>query len=346
MAKRATRIDVAQLAGVSQTTVTYVLGDRYDFSIPESTRERVRQVAKSIGYQPNAVARALASGRSNSVTIAVPYEFDDYMARIIRAFERETNAHGYHLTASTIGHGDVNKTSTDLSELLSNLTDAIVLVEIPTRLVSAVTALLPSYKPMISMGCFAVPGLDAVHVDLQPGVVATLDHLLAANPKRLAFFRNAAEEDNQSEKEYQSAYVGDVRPILYRDAMINANRSIEEIYGRVGNRARSREILKAYIAENGCPDALFCFNDDLAMSAYRALREMGYSVPKDVIVAGCDGSEEGEYAAPQLTTIKQPIEEMCTQAWSLLANRLNGAEGPPEYITVDATLIVGGSTVR
>ncbi|BDI31175.1 LacI family transcriptional regulator [Capsulimonas corticalis] len=344
MAKRATRADVAAKAGVSKTTVTYVLSDRYDFSIPESTRERVRAAAQSLGYQPHAAARALASGRTNSITIAVPYSISSHYARVLQAFERHANANGYHMIASTVGHLSMRNVGPDLAELLSNLTDGVVLVDMPAAFQPEIDRLMPSFKPVISMGVFTAPGIDSVTVDLAPGAAAALDHLLAAEPKRIAFISAGRASDGPERSDVLASYTGDARPDAYRDAMTRAGRPLEEIPGSPSSRQATMESLRDYVGAYGCPDALFCFNDDIAIAAYRTLREMGYRIPEDVRIVGCDGSEEGEYAFPALTTIAQPIDEMCALAWQFLAKRLSDPEMPQQRVTVDARFTIRGST--
>jgi len=94
------------------------------------------------------------------------------------------------------------------------------------------------------------------------------------------------------------------------------------------------------------PGALFCFNDDIAVSACRALQERGYRIPEDVLIAGCDGSEEGGYACPALTTIVQPIDRTCSLAWEFLANRLQNAGVPEQHVAVDADLAIRASSIR
>ena len=346
MKQRATRADVAAKAGVSKTTVTYVLGNRYEFAIPEPTRDRVRAAAKQLGYQPHAIAQALTSGRTNSITVAFPARIGAHYARVLQVFERYTNAHGYHMIASTVGHVSIDNVALDLSELLSNLTDGVVLVDMPSSFQPFINELLPNSKPIVSMGVFTVPGMDSVQVDLEKGAVAALTHLLEADPKRLAFFGPGLADSDTASAGVNMAFTGDARPLKYRQAMTAAGRPWEEIAGHPSDRQANMEALWAHIASFGCPDALFCFNDDIAMSAYRALRESGYSIPQDVLVIGCDGSEEGEYAFPALTAIVQPIDRMCTQAWDFLANRLEDPSGPEQHTTVNAELAIRGSSRR
>lgn len=345
--KRATRADVAVKAGVSKTTVTYALGNRYEFAIPEETRDRVRVAAKQLGYFPHPIAQALTSGRTNSITVAFPGRIGAHYSRVLQAFERDTNAQGYHMIASTVGHVSDDNVALDLHELMSNLTDGIVLVDMPDLFQSSIDTLLPSAKPIVSMGVFTVPGIDGIQVDLQKGTRAALRHLLDTAPKRLAFFGpSLADGSSPPRAGAQVTFAGDARPTAYREAMTTAGRPWEEIAGHPSDRKANMESLWAHIAAFGCPDALFCFNDDIAISACRALREKNYRIPQDVLVVGCDGSEEAEYASPALTTIVQPIDRMCALAWDFLAKRLQSPGGPQQHVTMDAELVIRASSLR
>ncbi|MGI4789281.1 MAG: LacI family DNA-binding transcriptional regulator [Janthinobacterium lividum] len=344
MKERATRADVASKAGVSKTTVTYVLGDRYDIAIPEPTRERVRIAAHQLGYRPHAAARALASGRTESITVAFPERIGAHYAHVLQAFERHTNAHGYHMIASTIGHLNIENVLPDLWALLSNLTDGVILVDMPGSFKPYIDEILPNAKPIVSMGVFTMPSMDSVEVCLEHAADAALAHLLNSGASRLAFFGPGSAEGTSSS--VNTAYAGDPRPAAYQKAMQQAGLRPEMIEGDPASRLANRESLLAYAARYGCPDALFCFNDEIAISACRALRELGLRVPDDVLVVGCDGSEESEYAFPSLSTIAQPLDQMCDLAWTFMTRRLAEPSLPRQHAAVDAEFLVRGSSRR
>jgi LacI family transcriptional regulator len=342
MKQRATRADVAGKAGVSKTTVTYVMSDRYDIAIPEQTRERVRAAARQLGYRPHAAARALASGRSNSGAVAFPERIGAHYAHVLQAFERHTNAHGYHLFASTIGHVSIKNVLPDLWSLLTSLTDGIILVDMPGSFRPYIDEMLPSIKPLVSMGVFTVPSMDSVEIDLTAGTDAALAHLLAAAPGRIAYFGPCGTE--MGLESANTAFAGDPRPVAYCRSMEKAGRPIEVIEGYPAGRQTSMEALRAHLSRHGCPDALFCFNDEIAISACRALREMGRRVPQDVLVVGCDGSEEGEYGCPSLSTVAQPLETICDLAWKLIQARLADPDTPRQHASVDAEFVIRESS--
>ena len=91
---------------------------------------------------------------------------------------------------------------------------------------------------------------------------------------------------------------------------------------------------------------MFCHNDDYALGALRALRELNLRVPRDVAVAGCDGVEDTEYLETPLTTIALPFDDMCGRAWAFLRERMDGYAGRPRRIRLAPELRVRGSTLR
>jgi DNA-binding LacI/PurR family transcriptional regulator len=346
MLRRPTRADVADKAGVSKTTVTYVLGNRYDIAIPETTRERVQAVARQLGYRPHVVAQALAHGRTNTVAVAFPVRIIAHYARVLQSFEQHTNANGYHMMASTVGHLSLHNVRPDLSALLNNLTDGLILVDMPGAFRPYIAELLPAEKPIVSVGIFTVSGIDCVEVNLTRGAITAMEHLLAASPGRIALFGPGLANREAGVETFAEEGMVDPRLFAYRHVMEQSGRPLEVISGHPTNRRASMEALHAYIARHGCPDALFCFNDEMAVSALRALRETGRRVPDDVLLIGCDGSEESEYVDPPLSTIAQPIDTMCALAWECMLNRLENPDAPRQQMSVDAELVIRGSSRR
>lgn len=344
--RRPTRADVAKQAGVSKTTVTYVMGDRFDIAIPETTRERVRHIARQLGYRPHAAAQALASGRTHAISVAFPIRIGTHYAHVLQAIERQTNTHGYHMLATTIGHADIENVEPDLNAIMASLTDGVILIDMPAAFQPYIEELLPGEKPIVSAGVWTVPGTDCVEVNLEQGASEALAHLLSANPKRVAFFGPGVHDEDEVLESFADKGQLDPRLFAYCQAMNESGRPLEIIPGSAGSRGASMRALQAYISENGCPDALLCLNDEMAIGANRALRESGYGVPDDVLLVGCDGSEEGEYMTPGLSTIVQPIERMCAEAWNLIANRLSDPDAPTQCVRVNAEFVRRGSSSR
>ncbi|MEO7715329.1 MAG: LacI family DNA-binding transcriptional regulator [Capsulimonas sp.] len=345
MLRRPTQEDVARRAGVSKATVGFSLTNRYDIGIPETTRQRVKQAAEEIGYRPNLAARALASGRTNTITVAFPGTIDVYHSNVLQFFERITNAHGYHLIATTIGHIAPSNALPDLWDLLNAPNDAIVLVDVFDRYRPYVDELVPSSKPVVSMGIVDVTGVDSVHVDISVAAAAACNHLFLPNKDHVVFFgANVSNTDHQTLIERSQQGQADPRCVAYYRAA--TERGIEPVIisGVDWTRAGTIAALKQYVAVHGCPDAIICTNDVLAIRVHGELRRLGYRIPQDVRIVGCDGIEVSEDVAPSLSTIVQPVQEMCKLTWDLLQARLADPEIPRQYARLVAELRIRGSS--
>lgn len=346
MERRPTRSDVAKRAGVSKTTVTFVLGNRPGVTIPEATRDRVRQAAQELGYQPSAIAKALVSGRTNTITLAFPNLFVPNYCRMLRAFESMANVHGYHLIAGTIGHVGATTAMPDLVSLLNSPCDAVVLVDAHELIRPHLDEIMPFYKPVIAMGIYDVPQTDCVEIDMIPSMTSALTHLLDAKPRRLAFFGFGSAEEATLVLADALVGRGDPRVVKYVGLMNAVGRPIEVIHGSHLGRRANVECLQEYIKDKGCPDAIMCYDDEHAISAHYGLRRIGKKLPDDVLIVGMDGNEECEYLEPPVSTIAMPVDQMCAHTWEFLVNRLNGSDDARQYVRLNAELVIRESSCR
>jgi DNA-binding LacI/PurR family transcriptional regulator len=106
-------------------------------------------------------------------------------------------------------------------------------------------------------------------------------------------------------------------------------------------RAHGHETLRGHAGT--FPDALFCENDELAVGCCRALAERGLRVPDDVAVVGCDGIDEAAFLQPPLTTIVQPVDEMCRLGWEFLKRRIADRDAERRHAVLPARLEVRAS---
>jgi LacI family transcriptional regulator len=345
ISRRPTQADVASRAGVSKATVGFVLADRYDIAIPESTRQRVKQAASEIGYRPNLAARALVSGRTNAITIAFPGTIETYHSKVLQVFERITNAHGYHLIATTIGHIAPSNALPDLWDLINAPNDAVILVDVFDRYRPYVDELVPSSKPIVSMGIVELPAVDSVHIDLTAAAVDACDHLFTPDNDRVVYLgANVPEAELDAFVDRCLHGDADPRCVAYCDAARSRGMVPAIIGGTDWDRGATVAALERYMADHGRPDALLCVNDIIAMRAHGALRRMGYRIPDDVRIVGCDGIEAGEDMDPPLSTIVQPVNQMCAAAWAMLETRLANPDTPRQYVRLPATFAPRGSS--
>jgi LacI family transcriptional regulator len=137
------------------------------------------------------------------------------------------------------------------------------------------------------------------------------------------------------------AYISEMRK-----AGLTAEMIVVKSPGDGNYRDSAQNTLQKYFQEKGFPDALFCSNDDIAIGAYRVLRQAGCRIPDDTAVLGCDDIEESKDHVPALTSIQFPCETICRCAWEMLTSRIENPALPPRTEKFNARLVVRESTVR
>ena len=302
--------DIAERVGVSKMTVSAVLSGRnQNVYFSAATKQRVMDVAQELGYRPNRSARALATGRTHTVALWMMYLHPPYFARALRHLRDQAMDHHFEMVIS--GMKGSAEGESGFPEFSDSAVDGILAYEGPEFVNRYLEAHAKTRPPVISLGAYYTEQADCVGLDLYPGAKAATRHLLATRPGRVAYL--VSRWGNHS---------GDARTDAYHAAMREAGREPQIIESGDSTPAQARRVMREYVAERGCPDALFCFCDDMALGAYRALIETGRRVPDDVALIGCDGIEETEYLEKQLSTIITPTSEMCALGWRFLERRM------------------------
>jgi LacI family transcriptional regulator len=161
-----------------------------------------------------------------------------------------------------------------------------------------------------------------------------VEHLVSSGRRRIAYLVNNDLSNNPSEPRWRA----------YMSVMQEAGLPEELIVTTAPSRDTARLAVRDYVREQGCPAALFCHNDDMAIGAYRGLLDAGFRVPEDVALIGCDGIEDTEYLECPLSTIVQPIEEMCALAWTFLERRMADPQHPLQHARLQSHLVIRESS--
>ena len=191
-------------------------------------------------------------------------------------------------------------------------------------------------KPWVLLGDLPGDGStggDWVRVDFRPAAAEATHRLAASGARRIALVTSRA-----------AHVTGDARQEGYREALAELGLGPEYLLMGEGDDPRTAAwgATTDYLARHGQPDALLCLSDDLALGAYRALRERGLRVPQDVALVGGDGLDDPFSPDPPLTTLARPLPETCALAWSILVRRLADPSRPPQQVTLPARLLVRG----
>jgi DNA-binding LacI/PurR family transcriptional regulator len=336
----ATLKDVALRAGVSIKTVSNVVHG-YPH-VTEEMRERVRAALEELQYQPNLPARYLRTGRVGVLALAIPELSNPYFADIGGAIIAAAAAQSYTVLIDCTGGERANEVLV-LEGLRPHLIDGVILIA--QALVPEDLQARQEKMPLVLVGDHlldgAVPYDHVVNDNVEAARLATR-HLVALGRRRIAAI---------GDRGPLSLWDGQAHPRRlrgYTEALAEADLPVDsELIMPVASYSRrdGAEAMRQLLALAAPPDAVFCFNDLLALGAMRALHEAGRRIPDEVAVLGFDDIEEACFATPSLTTIAPGKEQMGELAVSFLLGRIAGTRtGPPERVEVPFRLIVREST--
>lgn len=318
---RVTMADVAETAGVSTTTVSFVLSGKENVSISQETRDRVNQVARSLDYRRNAAARSLASQRTKLLGVVTdvvtsPFAGDAILGVQDRAWSNDLQV----LIASTEQH------SPELEEapfriLTDRQVEALAVIMTTHRSVELPEEVLS--VPSVIVNSFDAEGrVPSITPDEVAGGYDATRRLVEAGHHRIALIN--LEPD-------RTAAVG--RRQGYERALMEAGITVDPAVVREGpaDARQGYESAGALLALADPPTGFFCATDRIAMGAYDAIKGAGLRIPEDISVVGFDDQQIlTEYLRPALTTMRLPFREMAERAVDLLARAVSGDAIPLE----------------
>lgn len=326
-----TIMDPARKLNVSKTTVSCVLNDRKDPLISDSTRQRVMEAAQKMGYRPNRVARALATGRTYVVSLRTPNLYSPFYVQAIRYTESHLRASGYVMMASSSGTGD---------DCSGWPVDGILALDHARLMEFFIQENRLASVPLVNMGAGCIQyggGMDCVDIDLYPASKEAVQHLVDSGRRRIIHLHTPGTD-----------FEGDSRRTAYEEVMRNAGLESQLINMCCDEHDDLREISRRTVAQHvraeGCPDGIFAANDEVALGAYRGLCDLGIRVPDDVALVGCDGIDDLKYLEVPLSTISLPVKEMCRTAWELLQRRMKDPSAPVQHVVLKPQLVIRESS--
>ena len=324
-----TQTQIAEQLGVSRQLVTLALAGYPQ--VAKATRERIEKAALELGYRPNPHARALRQKRTGIIALWIPDQISSHYSQVARELGRLVKQSGQELIISETGEAENRQVWTHVP------VDGICAVDATEATRIELESLAAKSVPVVSLGACDSPATDSVQVDMAAGTAEIMRHLLDSGYRRIAhatFVRaNSAKESRRSG---------------YAAAMLAAGLEPEYILYPLGETQRpiNRRMIREYLREHGRPDAIFCHSDDAALGIYRGVLDAGLRVPADIALVGCDGIEDTEYLECPLTTLMQPVAQMCETAWQFLRNRLAEPGIPLQHSLLAPTLAIRQSSIR
>lgn len=308
---------VAARAGVSGQTVSRVVNDSP--RVDPTTRARVEEAMSALGYRPHRAARALRTGRSQTIGLVVTTLATIGNSRMLQATAEAAAERGYALTVVTAA-GGVGAAFERLAE--QEVDGAVVLNE--------ASALVPGVQPPTGLRLVMVDAptggpFASVHSDHRGGAAAATARLLALGHETVHHLAGPVGSFAAAERERG-----------WRDALGAAGLSCPEVvhgdWSADAGFAAGSALLDA--------SAVFCANDQMALGLLRALAEAGRGIPAQVSVIGFDDLPDAANYRPPLTTIRQDFGALAARAVALLVAEIEGTAGDAGGVDVVPTRLV------
>ena len=325
-----TQEQIARKLGISRQLVTFALAGYPQVS--EASRERILATAKEMGYRPNPHARALKRGRTGIIALWIPDQISTHYTRVARELNHLVKQAKHELIVTDVGNDEA------VEQVLSHVPmDGVFAVDAPNAVRAHMKSAFGRSIPVISIGAHRPEKTDYVQVDLLAGATAAMDHLIGSGFRRIV---HATFDQNER--------TDSGRRLGYEQAMQKAGLKPEYVYYPLSEQQRPivRESIQEFIRAHGCPEAIFCHSDDVALGIYRGLRDLQLRVPQDVALVGCDGIQDTEYLESPITTLVQPVAEICETAWRFLLQRLANPALDRQQVVLKPGLAIRESSRR
>lgn len=337
MSRRITSQDVADLAGVSRTTVSFVLNNVERFSIRPETAEKVRQAAQKLGYYPNASAKALASNKTKNIGLVLTRSpeyiaSDPFLPQILSGTLDMVKQHAMSLMVEWVEPGQQLETYLELTR--AHHIDGMVLMT-PRTDDTGIRALEEADIPVVVMGYIPGSSLHSVDVDNSRAAQEAVEHLINQGHRRIACITNAA-------LPYTSALQ---RLNGYRKALAEAGITYDPELVREGDfeTQSGNQQMKSLLQSSKQFSAVFVASDAVALGAYSALREAGLSIPDDVSIVGFDDLPLSSFITPKLTTVRMPAREIAQNSCFLLMRLMKRDFPESRMVSLPTRLIIRDS---
>ena len=323
--------DVADLAGVSVTTVSHALNQtRY---VNHELVRRVQNAIKSLGYRPNALARGLRRKETRIFGVVMPDNSNPYFAELARSIEDACFEKGYSVILCNSDENPV-KEQAYLSLLVEKQVDGIVFVASENDC-SALRIVRDRDIPVVVLDreLKDVP-YDSIVVDNRQGGRQATSHLIAGGHRRIGCI--CGPQHLTSAKERLQGY---------RDAISDARLPHDPRLIHAGNFhiGTGYTAMEKLLGLSDPITAVFASNDLMAIGALRAIAALTLRVPDDISIVGFDDVSFAMYTEPPLTTITQPLGEIGKLATELLLGRVSGDHRGPRRYCLATGLVVRAS---
>ena len=329
--KKTTSVEVAKLAGVSQSAVSRVFTPGASSS--KRTGEKVLNAAAKLGYRPNILARSLITGRTRIIGLVVAYLDNYFYPEAVELLSNALQKKGYHvlvfMASKTAGNID-----DVLEEMLDYQVDGVIAASVAMSSDLAARCNAAGVPVVLFNRAQDDERLSAVTSDNIDGGQKVAKFLIAGGYKRLGYI--AGWEGASTQRDREAGFIEELK------------KHKRSLYAReVGNfnMEEARQAARKMFTAREIPDAVFVANDHMSFAVMDVIRfELGLKIPEQVSVVGYDDVPVASWPAYDLTTVRQPVNRMVAETVSFLLECIVGQKTNTRQIQIEGPLIVRGST--
>lgn len=326
------------MAGVSRTTVSFVLNNEQRFSIRPETAEKVRAAAKQLGYYPNASARALASNQTKTIGLIISrapqyIASDPFLPQILGGLMEVLKQNRQGLLVEWVEPGQQLETYLELTR--AHHIDGMILMT-PRLDDPGIKELEETEIPVVLMGYIPGSSLHSVDVDNLAAAETAVNHLIELGHSRIACITNAALPYTSASQRLEG----------YKSALKKANLDYDEnlVWEADFDMQSGYHVTKELLASGREFTAIFVASDNVALGVYSALREAGLKIPDDVSIVGFDDIPLASFISPTLSTVALSGHDISVESYNLLTRLMRGEVPESLSVTLPTHLITRQSS--
>lgn len=323
--KNYTSQDVAEMAGVSQATVSRVFAGNTNVSAKK--RKKIMEVAARLDYKPNAHARSLSSRKSMMIGIVMRNIRNPFYSAVLEIFHNRLSALGYHLIFINSENEEIQES--EITQLLEYNVEGVIITD--ALLSSSAAQKFKRYGIVVVLFNRYTENSEssAVFCDNYLAAKQIATYLVEMGHQSLAFISGPSDTSTTIDRLRGFKEVLEERKI--KDLMIEPGNYTFESGFKAAQELMTR---------NKHIDGIFCGNDIIALGVMDAIRVIGLRIPEDVSVIGFDNIRPSEWPSYSLTTWEQPLEEMVDSTVELLLKEMGDKKSTPQVIMMKGHLVV------
>ncbi|MCM3619000.1 LacI family transcriptional regulator [Sutcliffiella horikoshii] len=323
--------DIAKKTGFSITTVSKVLNNYTDVS--EKTKKKILKAVEEMGYYPNSHARSLMTKKSWTIGVVFMENLGvgikhPFFNAVIESFKQRAEQFGYDMLF--VSRNIINERKSYLDHFQHRGVDGVVVVcsisDDPE-----VKKLMESPLPTVIIDMHSSKS-SVVYSDNSYGSVLAVDYLHSLGHRKIAHIYG-----------HQETYAGTERLKGFIKALKKHGLDLPKSYfvnGGFFSLESGEQAMKELLSLEDPPTAVYAAGDNMAIGAMKAIREQGLSVPEDISVIGFDDIEIAKHIAPPLTTVKQDMDQIGSNAADLLLEQINEKKKISKAITIPVQLMI------